>query len=39
MRPIGMVETIRAIASAGWPSIAGVSVGPGLITFERIGGP
>src|SRR6266851_2456605 len=36
MRPIGIVDTIRAIASAGCPSIAGVSVGPGLITFERI---
>src|SRR6202007_1751900 len=36
MRPIGMVDTIRAMASAGCPSIAGVSVGPGLITFERI---
>src|ERR1700722_713948 len=35
-RPIGMVDTIRAMASAGCPSIAGVSVGPGLITFERI---
>jgi hypothetical protein len=36
MRPIGMVDTIRAMASVGCPSITGVSVGPGLITFERI---
>jgi hypothetical protein len=36
MRPIGMVDTIRAIASAGCPTTAGVSVGPGLTTFERM---
>jgi hypothetical protein len=36
IRPIGMVDTIRAMASAGCPSITGVSVGPGLTTFERI---
>jgi hypothetical protein len=34
MRPIGMVNTIRAIASLGCPSIAGASVGPGLRTFD-----
>jgi hypothetical protein len=36
IRPIGMVDTIRAMASAGCPSISGVSVGPGLITLDRI---
>jgi hypothetical protein len=36
MRPIGMVDTIRAMASAGCPSITGVSVGPGLMTLERM---
>src|ERR1700722_2538331 len=36
IRPMGMVETIRAMASAGCPSMTGVSVGPGLITLERI---
>src|ERR1700722_13970725 len=36
MRPIGMVDAIHAIASAGSPSITGVSVGPGLTTFERM---
>jgi hypothetical protein len=36
MRPIGMVDTVRAMASAGCLSTTGVSVGPGLVTLERI---
>ncbi len=36
MRPIGTVDTIRAMASGGAPFASGVSVGPGLRTFERI---
>jgi hypothetical protein len=36
IRPIGIVDTIRAMASAGCPSTIGVSLGPGLTTFERI---
>ena len=36
MRPMGTLETIRAMASGGAPLAKGVSVGPGLKTFERI---
>src|SRR5258707_1573708 len=36
IRPIGIVDTIRAIASTGCRVTCGVSVGPGLRTFERI---
>src|ERR1700693_4972311 len=36
MRPIGTVDTIQAIASAGCRATCGVSTGPGLRTFERI---
>src|SRR6202451_4230349 len=36
MRPIGMVDTIRAITSADCRLASGVSIGPGLTTFERI---
>src|SRR5260370_41659379 len=36
MRPIGMVDTIRAIASTGCRVTSGVSVGPGLRPFARI---
>src|SRR6266478_6981930 len=39
IRPIGMVDTIRTMASAGCPSMTGVSVGPGLMTVLEIGGP
>src|SRR6202453_582182 len=36
MRPIGMVDTMRAITSADCRPTSGVLIGPGLITFERI---
>jgi hypothetical protein len=36
IRPIGMVDTIRAIRSADCRLTSGVSIGPGLTTFERI---
>src|ERR1700730_3454611 len=36
MRPIGMVDTMRATASAGRRVVSCVSSGPGLATFERI---
>jgi hypothetical protein len=36
MRPIGIVDTNLAIASGGRRSTSGVSVGPGLRTFERM---
>src|SRR5882762_9428915 len=36
MRPIGMVDTIRAITSADCRLTSGVLIGPGLTTFERI---
>src|SRR5437899_3272103 len=36
MRPIGMVDTIRAITSADCRLANGVLIGPGLTTFERI---
>src|SRR5258708_2678059 len=36
MRPMGMVDTIRAITSADCRLASGVSLGPGLTTFERM---
>src|SRR5437879_10002102 len=36
MRPMGMVDTIRAITSADCRLASGVLIGPGLTTFERI---
>src|ERR1700739_3146289 len=36
MRPIGTVDTIRAITSADCRLASGVLIGPGLTTFERI---
>src|SRR5260370_42175032 len=36
IRPIGMVETIRAITSGDSRLARGVLIGPGLTTFERI---
>src|ERR1700722_5217359 len=36
MRPIGMVDTMRAITSADCRLTSGVLIGPGLTTFERI---
>jgi hypothetical protein len=36
MRPIGMVDTIRAITSGDCRLTNGVLIGPGLTTFERI---
>src|ERR1700693_3624280 len=36
MRPIGMVDTIRAITSGDCRLASGVLIGPGLTTFERI---
>src|SRR5579863_756611 len=36
MRPIGMVDTIRAITSADCRFARGVLIGPGLTTCERI---
>src|SRR6202021_4174813 len=36
MRPIGMVDTIRAITSGDCRLARGVLTGPGLTTFERI---
>src|SRR5258708_23624360 len=36
MRPIGMVDTIRAITSADCRIASGVLIGPGLTTFERM---
>ncbi len=36
IRPIGMVDTIRAITSGGWRLTNGVLIGPGLTTLERI---
>src|SRR5260370_38545693 len=36
MRPIGIVDTIRAITSADCRLASGVLIGPGLTTFERI---
>src|ERR1700723_853752 len=39
MRPIGMVDTMRAITSADCRPTSGVLIGPGLITLERIRRP
>src|ERR1700733_13041096 len=36
MRPIGTVESIRAITSADCRLVSGVLIGPGLKTFDRI---
>src|ERR1700730_4731043 len=36
MRPIGMVDTIRAMTSEDCRLASGVLIGPGLTTFERI---
>src|SRR5580693_10619810 len=36
MRPIGIVDTIRAMTSADCRLARGVLIGPGLTTFERI---
>src|SRR5216683_6535208 len=36
MRPIGIVDTIRAITSEDCRFARGVLIGPGLTTFERI---
>src|SRR5580658_10594373 len=36
MRPMGMVDTIRAITSADCRFVSDVLIGPGLTTFERI---
>jgi hypothetical protein len=36
MRPIGTVDTIRAITSADCRLTSGVLIGPGLTTLERI---
>src|SRR3984893_19067297 len=36
MRPIGMVDTIRAITSADCRLARDVLIGPGLTTFERM---
>ena len=36
MRPMGTVDTIRAITSADCRLASGVLIGPGLTTFERI---
>src|SRR5579862_4043265 len=36
MRPMGMVDTMRAITSADCRLTSGVLIGPGLTTFERI---
>src|SRR6202046_1542321 len=36
MRPIGTVDTIRAITSGDCRLASGVLIGPGLTTFERI---
>ena len=36
IRPIGMVDTIRAITSGDCRLASGVLIGPGLTTFERM---
>jgi hypothetical protein len=36
MRPIGTVDTMRAITSGDCRLVSGVLIGPGLITFDRI---
>jgi hypothetical protein len=36
IRPIGMVDAVRATMSADWRLTNGVLIGPGLTMFERI---
>ena len=36
IRPIGIVDTIRSMISAGWSVTGAVPTGPGLTTFERM---
>src|SRR5258705_821588 len=36
IRPIGIVDTIRSMISAGWSVTGAVPTGPGLTTFDRM---